>query len=100
MSKANNKRVKLELYAKCGKICMYSMHKFSKKKLHLHHYPPYRETRHTVYEESYLISDRLHQKLHKLERQDYDAYLEMMKKIKQNKKVLERKRKWIDTNQR
>lgn len=92
MSKAYNKKVKKELYLNCGKICMYSMHKYSKKKLQLHHYPPYRETKHTVYEESYLVSDRLHQKLHELERLDYEEYKKQMDRIKRNKKILEKKR--------
>lgn len=92
MGKANTREVKQELYAKCGKICMYSMHKFSKKKLTLHHYPPFRKTHHTVYEESYLISDRLHKKLNEMERNDYGKYLEMMEKIRKNKMILERKK--------
>lgn len=93
MSKSYNKDIKQELYAKCGKICMYSMHKFSKKKLTLHHYPPYRQTHHTVYEESYLVSDRLHKKLNEMELKDHDKYLNMMDKIKKNKKVLEKNRR-------
>lgn len=91
MSKAKNRNVKKKLFLKCGKVCMYSMHKFSKKKLQLHHHPPYRETKHTIYEESYLISDRLHNYLHQLEKEDYSKYLEAMKMIKENKKILEKR---------
>jgi ribokinase len=49
------KKVKQELFLKCGKVCMYDMKKYSKENLVLHHEPPFRKTGHTVYEESYLI---------------------------------------------
>ena len=59
--------VKQQLFLKCGKVCMYSMEKYSKEKLVLHHHPPHRLTNHTIYEESYLLSEDTHVELHKLE---------------------------------
>lgn len=98
MSKAYNKKVKEELYLNCGKICMYSMHKFSKKKLTLHHYPSYHYTKRTIYEESYLISDRLHKKLHELERTNYKEYKKHMDRIRRNKKILQKKKERYESD--
>lgn len=88
------KRVKQELYLKCGKVCMYNMEKYSKENLVLHHDPPFRKTKHTIYEESYLISNESHIELHKLELDDKDEYNRRMEIIRENKKVLELRRKY------
>lgn len=88
----NARRVKAELFLKCGKICMYSMQKYSKEKLQLHHYPPFRLTQHTIYEESYLLNEEVHKELHRLELDDKEEYNRRMEIIKENKKILERTR--------
>lgn len=84
--------IKQELFLKCGKVDMYSMEKYSKKKLQLHHDPPYRLTHRTIYEESYLLSEKTHIDLHKLELDDREEYNRRMEIIKRNKKILERSR--------
>lgn len=84
--------VKQQLFLKCGKVCMYSMKKYTKEKLVLHHYPPFRLTGHTVYEESYLLNEDIHKELHKLELDDREEYNRRMEIIKRNKKILERSR--------
>ena len=71
---------------------MYDMKKYAKCKLQLHHYPPLRETHHTIYEESYLLSANNHQELHYLEVHDPKEYIRRTNIIKENKKILERKR--------
>ena len=93
MSRRPNARaVKQQLFLKCGKVCMYSMEKYAKEKLVLHHFPPFRLTHHTIYEESYLLSEEIHKELHKLELDDKEEYNRRMEIIKQNKKILERSR--------
>lgn len=87
-----SKHVKEQLFLKCGRVDMYNMKKYSKEKLTLHHHPPFRETRHTIYEESYLLSPQVHSELHKIEMNNYQEYLRIMEIIKKNKKILERKR--------
>ena len=84
--------VKQQLFLKCGKVCMYSMEKYTKEKLVLHHFPPYRLTKHTVYKESYLLNEEVHKELHRLELDDKEEYNRRMEIIKQNKKILERSR--------
>ena len=71
---------------------MYNMEIFEKKKLVLHHDPPFRKTQHTIYEESYLLSEDTHIELHKLELDDKDEYNRRMDIIRENKKILELKR--------
>lgn len=71
---------------------MYSMEKYAKEKLVLHHYPPFRLTGHTIYEESYLLAEETHKELHRLELDDRDEYIRRMEIIKENKKILERTR--------
>ena len=71
---------------------MYDMKKYEGKELVLHHFPPYRQTHHTVYEESYLLSSNNHIELHKLELDEHEEYERRMEIIKENKKVLERTR--------
>lgn len=88
----NTRQVKAELFLKCGKVCMYSMEKYDKEKLVLHHDPPFRLTGHTIYEESYLLSEEEHRELHRLELDYKEEYNRRMKKIKKNKKILERTR--------
>ena len=87
------RKVKQELFLKCGKVCMYDMKKYSKENLVLHHEPPFRKTGHTVYEESYLILNETHIELHKLELDDREEYNRRMEVIKENKKILEIRRK-------
>ena len=71
---------------------MYNMQKYAKEKLVLHHFPPFRLTQHTIYEESYILSEDTHKELHRLELDDRDEYIRRMEIIKQNKKILERTR--------
>lgn len=88
----NTKAIKKQLFLKCGRVDMYDMQKYAKCKLQLHHYPPIRETHHTIYEESYLLSANNHQELHYLEIHDPEEYIRRTNVIKENKKILERKR--------
>lgn len=90
--KTNKKAVKQQLFLKCGRVDMYDMQRYKDCTLQLHHHPPYRETHHTVYEESYLLSANNHQELHYLEVNDPEEYNNRMEIIKQNKKILEKKR--------
>ena len=93
MSRPNAKRVKQELFLKCGKVDMYNMKKYKEENLVLHHHPPYRKTKHTIYEESYLLSEDTHKELHKLELDNHDEYDRRMSIIRENKKILERTKK-------
>ena len=88
----NSKQVKCELFLRCGKVCMYDMQKYEKEKLVLHHDPPYRKTKHTIYEESFLLNEETHIELHKLELDDKDEYNRRMEIIRENKKILEKTR--------
>lgn len=90
-NRPNSRQVKAELFLKCGKVCMYSMEKYAKEKLVLHHHPPFRLTGHTIYEESYLLLEDIHIELHKLELDNREEYNRRMEIIKENKKILERK---------
>lgn len=91
MSRRPNARaVKQQLFLKCGRVDMYSMEKYAKCKLELHHEPPFRYSHHTVYEESYLLSADNHRELHYIEQNDPEEYYKRMEIIKENKKVLER----------
>lgn len=87
-----SKHVKEQLFLKCGKVDMYNMQKYAKEKLTLHHYPPFRITQHTIYEESYILSEETHIELHKLELNDHEEYERRMEIIKKNKKILERRK--------
>ena len=71
---------------------MYDMKRYEGKKLVLHHDPPFRKTHHTIYEESYLLSNENHIELHKLELDDREEYERRMEIIKENKKILEKTR--------
>ena len=86
------KTVKLQLFLKCGRVDMYNMEIFQKEKLQLHHDPPFRKTGHTIYEESYLLSEETHIELHKIELDDRVEYNRRMGIIRENKKILELKR--------
>lgn len=88
----NTSQVKQQLFLKCGRVDMYSMEKYAKCKLELHHEPPFRYTHHTIYDESYLLSADNHRELHYLEQNDPEEYNKRMDIIKENKKILERKR--------
>ena len=90
MSRPGARQVKQELFLKCGKVCMYDMKKYEKEKLVLHHDPPFRKTRHTTYEESYLLEIHNHIELHKLELDNHEEYERRMEIIRKNKKILER----------
>lgn len=85
----NTRQVKTQLFLKCGRVDMYNMQKYAKEKLVLHHDPPFRKTKHTIYEESYLLSGETHIELHKLELDDKDEYNRRMDIIRENKKILE-----------
>ena len=86
------KAIKLQLFLKCGRVDMYNMEIFQKEKLQLHHDPPFRKTGHTIYEESYLLSENTHIELHRIELDDKDEYNRRMEIIKENKRKLELKR--------
>lgn len=88
-----SKMIKCQLFLKCGRVDMYNMQIFEKEKLQLHHNPPFRITKHTVYEESFLLSEETHRELHKLELDNHDEYNKRMNIIKENKKILERTKK-------
>ena len=88
-----SRQVKVELFLNCGRVDMYSMEKYAKEKLQLHHDPPFRLTKHTVYEESFLLSDESHKKLHRLELDNHEEYDRRMEIIRENKKILERSRR-------
>ena len=92
MGRPNTKRVKQELFLKCGKVDMYNMQKYAEKDLVLHHEPPYRKTKHTIYEESYILSEHNHVELHRLELEDKEIYYKIMDIIKENKKKLEKRK--------
>ena len=87
-----SRQVKQQLFLKCGRVDMYNMEKYAKEKLVLHHDPPFRKTGHTIYEESFLLSNETHVELHKLELDDHDEYDRRMEVIRENKKILERTR--------
>ena len=91
-SKANTKQVKQQLFLKCGRVDMYSMMEYKDYNLQLHHDPPFHITHHTIYEESYLLSPDIHQELHYLETHNPEEYENMMEVIRENKKILEKKR--------
>ena len=90
MNRPHSRQVKAELFLKCGKVDMYSMEKYAKENLVLHHDPPFRKTHHTIYEESFLLSEETHIELHKLELDDHEEYDRRMEIIRENKKILER----------
>lgn len=92
MSRPGSKQIKNQLFLKCGKVDMYNMQKYAKEKLQLHHEPPFRLTHHTIYEESFLLSDENHVALHKLELDNREEYENRMEVIRNNKKILELKR--------
>ena len=89
MSRPYSRAVKQELFLKCGKVDMYNMQKYAKEKLQLHHDPPFRKTKHTIYEESFLLSEETHIELHKLELDNHEEYDNRMEIIRENKKILE-----------
>lgn len=88
-----SRQVKQQLLLQCGKVDMYNMEKYAKEKLVLHHDPPFRKTQHTIYEESFLLSEETHIELHKLELDDHAEYDRRMEIIRENKKILERTRR-------
>lgn len=89
MSRPHTKQVKHQLFLKCGKVDMYNMENYAREKLILHHDPPYRKTQHTIYEESFLLSEETHRELHRIELDDRDEYDRRMEIIRDNKKKLE-----------
>lgn len=88
----NSRQVKCQLFLNCGRIDMYNMQKYAKEKLQLHHDPPFRKTHHTIYDESFLLSQESHVELHKLELDNHDEYDRRMEIIRENKKILEKRR--------
>lgn len=92
-NRPNTKLIKMQLFINCGRVDMYNMEIFEKEKLQLHHDPPFRLTKHTIYEECYLLSAQTHKELHKLELDDKEEYEHRMNIIKQNKKKLEKSKK-------
>lgn len=92
MSRAGSRQVKCQLFIKCGRVDMYNMEKYAKEKLQLHHDPPFRKTKHTIYEESFLLSVETHRELHRLELDNHAEYDRRMEIIRENKKILEKTR--------
>lgn len=92
MSRPRSRQIKNQLFLKCGRVDMYNMQKYAKENLILHHEPPYRLTHHTIYEESYLLSEDTHKELHRLELDNREEYNHRMEIIRQNKKILEKSR--------
>ena len=92
-TRPGSRQVKCQLFLNCGRVDMYSMEKYAKEKLQLHHDPPFRLTKHTVYEESFLLSDESHKELHRLELDNHEEYNRRMEIIRENKKILERSRR-------
>ena len=90
MSRRNAKQVKQTLFLNCGRVDMYNMEKYKEKDLVLHHEPPYRQTKHTIYEESYILSQENHLELHRIELDNKDEYNRRMEIIRKNKKILEK----------
>lgn len=90
-SRPKSRQVKCELFLKCGKVDMYNMQKYEKEKLQLHHDPPFRKTKHTIYEESFLLSEETHVELHRIELDDREEYDKRMETIRENKKILEKR---------
>jgi len=88
-----SRAVKMQLFLKCGRVDMYNMEIFKKENLVLHHDPPFRITKHTIYEESYLLSENTHKELHRLELDNHEEYDRRMDIIRENKKILERGRR-------
>ena len=91
-NRKNSKQIKQQLFLQCGKVDMYNMKKYKGCVLQLHHDPPYRLTHHTIYEESYLLSADTHLELHYIEQHDIEEYNRRMDIIRENKKILEKKR--------
>lgn len=87
-----SRQVKCQLFLNCGRVDMYNMEIYAKEKLVLHHDPPFRKTQHTIYEESFLLSEETHIELHKLELDNHDEYDRRMEIIRENKKILELKK--------
>ena len=91
-NKSQAKQIKQQLFLKCGKVDMYSMEEYKDYNLQLHHDPPFKYTHHTIYEESFLLSPTTHQELHYLEAHNPKEYENRMEIIRENKKILEKKR--------
>lgn len=87
-----SRQVKCQLFINCGRVDMYNMEIYAKEKLVLHHDPPFRKTQHTIYEESFLLSEETHIELHKLELDNHEEYDRRMEIIRENKRILELKK--------
>ena len=84
----SNAYVKQRLFLECGSVDMYSMEHYAKNKLTLHHEPPFRETKHTVIEESYLLAEETHKEIEHIQETNYEKYKEIMETVKKNKELL------------
>lgn len=71
---------------------MLDMEKYSEKELTLHHYPPFHITKHTVFDESFLLTRQNHDYIEYLARTDKKEYQKIMEEIKGNKQLLLEKR--------
>ena len=80
--------VKNRLFLECGTVDMYDMLIYEKRSLTLHHDPPFRQTHHTVIEESFLLTRENHDHIEELARTDRKAYKEVMNQIRANKEAL------------
>lgn len=87
-NKEEQQEVKNRLYLECGTVDMYDMMIYEKRKLTLHHEPPFRESHHTVFEESYLLTRKNHDHIEYLQRTSPEKYQKVMDKIKANKESL------------
>lgn len=71
------KAVKKQLFLTCGRVDMYNLEIYPKKKLQLHHYPKFEHSHQTIESEGFLLSEEVHHELHNLEYTDpYQFYIE------------------------
>ena len=85
--------VRERLILECGTVDMYDMLIYEERSLTLHHDPPFRQTRHTVFEESFLLTRENHDYVEYLQRQNHCAYERTMDQIRANKEKLIKIRK-------
>lgn len=87
------KAVKKQLFLECGRVDMYNLEIYPKKKLQLHHYPKFEYSHQTIAEEGFLLSEETHHRLHALEYTDpYQFYIENEYIYYNKKMILEKNR--------
>lgn len=85
--------VKNRLFLECGTVDMYDMLIYEKRKLTLHRDPPFRNTNHTVFDESFLLTRRNHDYIEELQRINSKEYKKVMDQIRVNKQTLIERKK-------